>query len=34
MKDLVTLAPEAMTAFIAFDKAALADGTIPKSTRN
>ncbi|HNO33509.1 MAG TPA: carboxymuconolactone decarboxylase family protein [Nitrospira sp.] len=30
MKDLVTLAPEAMTAFIAFDKAALADGIIPK----
>ncbi|GAB1723226.1 MAG: carboxymuconolactone decarboxylase family protein [Nitrospira sp. CR1.1] len=30
MKDLGTLAPEAMAAFVAFDKAALADGTIPK----
>lgn len=30
MKNFATLAPDAMNAFVAFDKAALADGTIPK----
>ncbi len=29
MKDLATHAPEAMKAFVAFDKAAVADGAIP-----
>lgn len=29
MKTLATYAPEAMKAFVAFDKAALADGAIP-----
>lgn len=30
MKDLAVLAPEAMQAFVAFDKAALAEGAIPR----
>jgi hypothetical protein len=30
MKNLETHAPEAMKAFVAFDKAALTDGAIPK----
>jgi len=30
MKDLAALAPEAMKAFVAFDRAALAEGTIPR----
>ncbi len=30
MKDLATHAPEAMNAFVAFDKAALAEGAIPR----
>ena len=30
MKNLEALAPEAMKAFVAFDKAALATGTIPR----
>ncbi|MBS0171548.1 MAG: carboxymuconolactone decarboxylase family protein [Nitrospira sp.] len=30
MKDLASLAPEAMHAFVAFDKAALAEGAIPR----
>ena len=30
MKDLEVLAPEAMKAFVAFDKAALAEGAIPR----
>jgi AhpD family alkylhydroperoxidase len=30
MKNLETYAPEAMKAFVAFDKAALTDGAIPK----
>jgi AhpD family alkylhydroperoxidase len=29
MKDIAAKAPEAMKAFVAFDKAALADGAIP-----
>ncbi|MDF2459834.1 MAG: uncharacterized protein K0S79_2250 [Nitrospira sp.] len=29
MKNLEALAPEAMRAFVAFDKAAVADGAIP-----
>jgi hypothetical protein len=30
MKNLEANAPEAMNAFVAFDKAALAEGTIPR----
>jgi len=30
VKSLETLAPDAMTAFLAFDKAALAEGAIPR----
>jgi alkylhydroperoxidase/carboxymuconolactone decarboxylase family protein YurZ len=34
MKNLEANAPEAMNAFVAFDKAALAEGTIQESTRS
>jgi hypothetical protein len=34
MKLLEVNAPEAMQAFVAFDKAPLADGAIPKNTRS
>ena len=30
MRDLASLAPETMNAFVAFDRAALADGAIPR----
>ncbi len=33
MKNLETHAPEAMKAFVAFDKAALAEAAIPESIR-
>lgn len=34
MKNLAVHAPEAMKALVVFDKAALADGAIPGSTRS
>ena len=34
MKNLEANAPEAMKAFVAFDKAALAEGAIPGSIRS
>lgn len=34
LKKLDSLAPDAMKAFWAFDKAALAEGAIPVNTRN
>ena len=34
MKDLEVLAPEAMKAFVVFDKAALAAGAFRSSTRS